>query len=156
VRRLAFAVHRSEKGGSAEGVIGIKPRVERSGALGPTKKSDQALRVRRNRCTRSTSIPNIAFVEFDLVTLQELAVFLLKTDLCVMIRLVADVADQFFDLRLAHRKATVSALPGKLFNAFRFNPPRGTAFEQFNDLRDVIRARETEKRMYMIRSATDD
>jgi len=96
---------------------------------------------------RSTSIPNIAFVEFDLVTSQKLAVFVLKTDLHVMIRLVLDVVDQFFDLRLAHRKTSVAALPGKLFNALRFNPPRGTAFEQFNDLRHVIRARETKKRV---------
>src|ERR1043166_8269613 len=57
------------------------------------------------------SIPNVFLVPFDFVSLQQRAQLVLKPNPAVMLLLSGDVLLHLFEIRLAHRKIRVAALP---------------------------------------------
>src|SRR5260370_30436536 len=63
---------------------------------------------------RVESIPHIPFVEFDFITPQQLAKFILKRNLAVVFFLSGDVSAHRFDLREANRANPVTILPSEL------------------------------------------
>ena len=75
------------------------------------------------------SIPNIPFVEFNLIFLQEFTKLVLKSFLLVVCLLIENVFLHLVDVRLTHRECTVSFLPVKL-------PQAGSlSFHPFDELR---------------------
>src|ERR1700742_3012260 len=60
---------------------------------------------------RESSVPHVALVKFDFISLEERTKLLLKRLDSMMLALVADVGSNVFDLRLAHRECTGSRLP---------------------------------------------
>ena len=58
----------------------------------------------------------IAFVEFDCVTLQQFQVLLAKGATPVMLVLLLNVTTNRFALRRAHRKSTLAFLPRKIMD----------------------------------------
>lgn len=58
-----------------------------------------------------TSVPNISFIVFDLILLQECAVFILKSFVAMMFVLITNVCRNAFDFFLPHGKRSVPVLP---------------------------------------------
>src|SRR5882724_5853147 len=56
-------------------------------------------------------IPDILFIEFDLVSLEKSPKFILKRNLFVVLALVANILTDFPNRGLAHRKCPITALP---------------------------------------------
>lgn len=76
--------------GPGDSSPGLRPKVD---ALG--KENHPTLRPER---PRELSIPNVAFVKFDLIGLEERTEFLLKRFDPVMLALIADIGPNVFDL----------------------------------------------------------
>ena len=70
-------------------------------------------------------IPDIAFIEFDAVFAQKIAILLLKTAGAMMLFLLLNVTTNRFALRRAYRKTTIAFLPCKITDTnLIMNSPR--------------------------------
>ena len=81
-------------------------RHEKPGALKGRPNSDHVL-------AAPSSIPHIPFIEWHLMLLQKLTVFLLKRLHAVMLLLIADVVRHLRHVGFAHRERSVARLPRK-------------------------------------------
>ncbi len=102
-------------------------------------------------------IPDVLFVEGDLIAFQQAAVFILEGYFAVMLGLVADVGDDGFGVGLADGKGGVSGLPmeaGEL-GAFGFDPFGGTGFYRFHDFGNGAGAGKAKKHVDVIVDSAD-
>jgi hypothetical protein len=83
-----------------------------------------------------TSIPDVAFVEFEAVFAQQFAVLLLECPRAMMLWLLIYIFQHGFELTGAHRKRAISALPEKaaIPSVKRFDPFRGCFLYLFDEL----------------------
>ncbi len=70
------------------------------------------------RANSSSSIPDVPFVNLDVVLLTQIsAELLLKRHLPMVFSLAVDVSDHLLDQRLAHRKRAVAGLPMEIVSS---------------------------------------
>jgi hypothetical protein len=103
------------------------------------------------------SIPQILLVAFQPILLEKRAKLLLKTLRAVMRLLCIDVTNQFIQIRRPNRKHTISPLPRELRQCRRLSlePFRRRRFELLHQLRCRRRARQTNRKVNMVRNAAD-
>ena len=99
---------------------------------GPTARPIQAGRL----CGCCELVPDIAFVVFDSVFLEEVAVFVLESSRSVVFLLGVDVMQQGVDIRWPDGKGTVTALPrkGGQCRGLGFEPFGGRRFQFLDEL----------------------
>src|SRR5712692_2829300 len=88
----------------------------------------------------NASVPHIAFVEFDAVFTQKIAILLLKTTVAMVLFLALHVFENGVKLTWAHRERAITALPEELsiFRVQPLDPFRGSFLHRFDhrSLRD--------------------
>ncbi len=111
----------------------------------------QGLKARPITC----SIPNVAFVAFHAIFLQECAHFLLEI-LLRMVRLLAvDVTDQSVRIRRSNGERAIASLPCESRQAWRLSlePFRRRRFKLSHQVRHGSRAGQTNRQMDVVRNA---
>src|SRR5271170_7910403 len=98
------------------------------------------------------SIPQIPFIEFHSIFFEECAKFILKRLLPVMHFLAVDVIDQCTQISRSNRECSVTPLPRELRQLRRlsFEPLGRRRLKLFHQPRNVLRARQANRKMYVI------
>jgi hypothetical protein len=101
------------------------------------------------------SIPQILLVALHPVLLQECAELFLKISFAMMRLLCIDVLNQQFQIRRPDGKRAVPPLPRELRQLWRLglDPLRRGSLQFRNQLRDVRRSRQSDRKMHMVGNA---
>jgi len=106
---------------------------------------------------RSASIPHMAFIECDLIPLQQPSVFILKRHLPVMLRLIAYVGHHGIRIRLADGECAISRLPVEIreLRTLGLDPFGRASFHLLHHLGDGARPCEAKEQMNVVFDAAD-
>lgn len=106
---------------------------------------------------RLISVPQISFIAFHSVFLEKCTEFILKRLLAVMYLLGIDVVDQRTQVRWPYRERAVTSLPRELRQIRRLGlkPFRRRGLQQFHQVSDVCRSRQTNRDVNMVRNSPD-
>jgi hypothetical protein len=140
---------------AAQRAARTQPKAEALGAdaLGLTPFNSR----KRPEWAQEPLIPNVPFIEFNLMTTQEHSELILECDPLVVLGLAPNILPHIFNGRLADRKRTITTLPVELSEARALptQPVIGTLLEFSNDFAERDGAPQENERVGMIRLGID-
>ena len=107
---------------------------------------------------RLSSIPDVLFIEFDAITIQEVPILVLESSAAVVFFLRCDIRYHVFSMCGTDREYAVTTLPVELVQVGtkRFDELRRFTFDLFDKVLCRVNASHVEQDMNMICNATNN